>query len=212
MFCKASDVSCEISGMEIVMKNISKYIDDSLEISIWREEIDEDLISAIPLKYSKDLLLISYLYDFNFDGYKVLCVKDITEIQRNQINEFHDYIIQRQRLKNTANRFEDIKIDGWHDVFQSLSANDVMLDISLERVINKSDFFVGKVDEIYDDAIMFREVNPLGIYKKRRKRIFYEDITMVSFGNHYSEMLDRYGKEYNERSAGSDANKQKENG
>lgn len=178
------------------MENIKQYIDGSLEIGIWREKIDDDLISAIPLKRSNDLLLILYLYDFMLDGYKVLSMKDITEIQREESDKFQDYIIQRQGIIKNVDRLEKVNIDSWNDVFRFLHEKDKMLDISLERIENKRNFFVGKVDEIYDNFMMFREVTTLGIFKERRKKIYYEDITMISFGNKYSEMLDKYADEY----------------
>lgn len=178
------------------MENIKQYIDGSLEIGIWREKIDDDLISAIPLKRSNDLLLILYLYDFMLDGYKVLSMKDITEIQREESDKFQDYIIQRQGIIKNVDRLEKANIDSWNNIFRFLHEKDKMLDISLEGIENKRNFFVGKVDEICDNYMMFREVTTLGIFKERRKKIYYEDITMISFGNKYSEMLDKYADEY----------------
>lgn len=178
------------------MENIEQYIDHQSEITIKREAVDDEPISAIPVKVSSRLLLIYYIYDFTFDGCKVLSVEDISEIQREEIDRFHSYIIQREGIVQGADVYGDMDIDTWQGVFRYLHEYGKMLDISLERIVDKQNFFVGKVDAIFDDHILLREVTALGVFKNGRKKIYYNDITMVSFANKYSEMLDKYGREY----------------
>lgn len=57
------------------------------QVTIEREEVDDEPITAIPIMISDQLLLIHYLYDFFMDGYKVLCISDITKIRREEIEE-----------------------------------------------------------------------------------------------------------------------------
>ena len=176
------------------MENI-KYIH---KVSILREDIvvEEDSMEAVPLKLSGNLMLVLYLYDFISDGYKILCLEDITECKKKELDKFHNYILQQQGVINNIDRIENLNIDSWKNVFCYMHDNEVMLDISLEKTESGRNFFVGKVEEVNDDNIMFREFTTLGIKKNKRKRLFYNDITLVSFGNKYSEMLDKYGTEY----------------
>lgn len=136
-------------------------------------------------------MLIAYLYDFMFDGYKVLRLKDITNLRRDEVDEFHYYIIQQQGMLNDLNRLEGAKIDSWSAVFGYLRNRGQMIDISLEKVEDQRNFFVGKVEEVQGAYLLFREVTVLGVPKRRRKKIYYKDITMISFGNRYAEMLDQ---------------------
>lgn len=184
------------------MEKIKEYIKDFSQIYIYRDDIDDDGIAGIPLKINNDFLLILYLYDFVFDGYKVLTLDDITEWRGNQIEEFHDYILAQEGTVKNADRLENLNIDSWKNIFGFLQNHQKMIDISLEREEEKRNFFVGKVDEVFEDSIMLREISVTGEYKNRRKRIYYKDITLISFGNRYSEMLDKYGDEYNQRKMG----------
>ena len=178
------------------MKNIKRYIDDALQVSISSKVMDDDEISAIPLKISDDLLCIMYIFDFVCDGYKVLRIKDITELKRDEVDEFHDYIINKQGIIRDVDRLDNLNVDSWNTVFDYLCDNEIMLDISLEAKEIGKNFFVGKVEKVNDNNIMLREVDAFGEYKKKSKRIYYDDITMISFGNRYSEMLDKYGEKY----------------
>ena len=64
-------------GYENIIKSC---IASKKQVTIEREDVDDEPITAIPIMISQELLLIHYLYDFYIDGYKVLCIPDITTI------------------------------------------------------------------------------------------------------------------------------------
>ena len=69
-----------------------------LSRSIKREEIDDESLSTISIAVSNQLLIVQYLYDFNFDGFKVLSMNDISKIGRGKVEEFHDKILISEGL------------------------------------------------------------------------------------------------------------------
>lgn len=149
-------------------------------------------MAAIPVKISKKLLLVHYLFDFYVDGFKVMCLSDITNIRRNEIEIFHDEIIWQEGLLETW-YVPEVSMDGWKEFFASIMKMDKMMDISLERKEKGRSFFVGKVIKVKKKYIQFLEIDVYGDYKDKTTRICYKDITLVSFGNRYSEMYDKYG-------------------
>lgn len=110
---------------------IESCIGSNKQVSIEREEVDDEPITAIPIMISQQLLLIHYLYDFYLDGYKVLCISDITKIKRGYqfMERFFQYNDERKKL----------------------------IDISLEKVEDETTFFVGKIKSARKDFLELRK-------------------------------------------------------
>lgn len=170
---------------------IKSCIAQKKQMTIEREEIDDEPITAIPVMISQQLLLIHYLYDFYLDGYKVLCLADITEIERGEIEKFHDKIIDKERMLDSLCN-PNVSISSWESFFDTIIKENKLIDISLEKVQNRASFFVGKVKAAEKNYLELLEIDGLGIYKKEATKILYSDITLVSFGNRYSEFLNKY--------------------
>ncbi len=170
---------------------IKSCIASKKQVTIEREEVDDEPITAIPIMISQQLLLIHYLYDFYMDGYKVLCISDISKIERGEMEEFHDEIISKEGILNLLCT-PKVSISSWNDFFNSMMNENRLIDISLEKVQNGKTFFVGKVRTAKKNFLEFQEMDGLGNYKQEITKLFYKDITLVSFGNRYSELLDKY--------------------
>lgn len=158
-------------------------------ITVERESLDDYDMELIPQKIGGNLLLASYVYDFEIDGFKVITIKDITKIKRGEAERFHDFILEKEGLKTKAKM--NLPIDSWYDFFLSIPQNEV-IDISLEKEMYKENFFVGKIQEITENHLDFLTIDMKG---KRSDcvQISYEDITLVSFQNRYSKLLQKYG-------------------
>ena len=177
--------------MEKAKEILDACVKERRQVCIERDDIDDEPITAIPLKVSNQLVLIQYLYDFAVDGYKVLCMEDITAIQRGKVEEFHDRIFQEEGMLDAVS-VPGASIDSWMCFFANMFEEKRMLDISLERLRSEAAFFVGKVKMVEGDSLELLEIDALGNYGSEPTKIYYKDITMVSFGNRYSEFLNKY--------------------
>ncbi len=180
--------------MEHVKQILETCVKERRQADIERDDVDDQPITAIPLKVGNQLVLIQYLYDFAMDGYKVLCLEDITAIQWGAVEEFHDRIFREEGMLDAV-CVPSVSIDSWMSFFASMFEEERMLDISLERLRSEEMFFVGKVKLVEGDSLELLEIDPLGNYKSEPVKIYYKDITMVSFGNRYSDFLDKYSNE-----------------
>lgn len=179
-----------MKGYENIIKSC---IASKGQVTIEREEIDDEPITAIPIMRSQQLLLIHYLYDFYIDGYKVLCISDVTKIERGEIEEFHDEILLKEGMLNLLHT-PKVSISSWKDFFNSMMEENRLIDISLEKVEYGKTFFVGKVRAAKENFLELQEMDGLSNYKSEIAKLFYKDITLVSFGNRYSEFLDKYSQ------------------
>lgn len=170
---------------------IKSCIGSNKQVSIEREEVDDEPITAIPIMVSQQLLLIHYLYDFYLDGFKVLCISDITNVKRGELEEFHDEIIYKEGILSLLYT-PKVSISSWNDFFRTMMKENKLIDISLEKVQDGTTFFVGKIKSTQKAFLELQEVDALGYYKHETTKLYYKDITLVSFGNKYSELLDKY--------------------
>lgn len=172
-------------------KILKSCIDYKKQVTIERDEVDDEEITAIPIMMSRQLLLVHYLYDFYMDGYKVLRISDITKIERGEVEEFHDKIIDREGMLNVSCP-PKVSILSWKDFFCAMIKENRMIDISLEKLQSGKTFFVGKIKAVKEDFLELQEIDVLGNYKHKVVKVLYKDITLVSFGNRYSVLLDKY--------------------
>ena len=185
-FSLAKDSSLYWRGRGVVFMGYENIIKSCIaskkQVTIEREDVDDEPITAIPIMISQELLLIHYLYDFYIDGYKVLCLLDITKIARGEIEEFHDEIIHKEGILNLLCA-PKVSICSWKDFFDSMLKENRLIDISLEKVQSGKTFFVGKVRATNENFLELQEMDGLANYKCDMTKLFYKDITLVSFGN-----------------------------
>jgi len=167
----------------IISKNI---------IHIEREDIDYHVLEAIPIDINSKFLLFQYIYDFYFDGFKLICLDDITSIERGEIEKFHDKVVKEEEKTINAEEVSNINIKDWKSFFQSIFEIGKMIDISLEWKEKGRAFFVGKVVSVSESSLELLEVYPEGTWYKETTSISYEDITMVSFNSNFCNMLGKY--------------------
>ena len=159
---------------------------------IERENIDYHVLEAIPVDMNNKFLLIQYIYDFYYDGFKLICLDDITSIKRGEIEKFHDKIVEEEEKTINIKDLVNVDIKEWKPFFQSIFETGKMIDIYLERKEEGRTFFVGKVVSVSESHLELLEIYPAGDWYKDTTSISYKDITMVSFNNNFCNMLEKY--------------------
>lgn len=66
----------------------------------------------------------------------------------------------------------------------------MMLDC--EELEDDTVLYVGRVMGADDESVLFRYVDPPGVWDEEAERIPYQSITSVRFGDRYSTVLARY--------------------
>ena len=166
-------------------KNIGNYT------HIEREPIDEYSIDCLPLAVGKQLVLIQYIYDFTFDGYKVLSLQDISNIKRSKVEKFFEKLIKDEGIYKQMTMPDLTCFDDWKGLIDELSKQNKNITIECENLEDRK-FYLGKVVEIRDKCIKFLTFDALCVWKKRANIINYKDITTITFDNMYSTILSRY--------------------
>jgi hypothetical protein len=172
-----------------------EHIDYSSYIQINRDKIDDDSLSCIPLSIGKTLLFIKFYNDFSFDGYKILRIKDLTDVRYNATDQFFEEILIKEGLIVDEHQFVVNKLDHWKDTFLELKTIDKNIIIELEDYNGHGlSFFIGKIIEIDNDSIYFHNFNSIGEWDENPVKILYKDISLVSFDDRYSRIISKYVK------------------
>jgi len=152
-------------------------------------------IRGIIVKVSQKYVLIKGVYDFRFDGFHVLRKVDIESIEWGDFQiKTREILFKEGRLlelENDTTLIDDLDIESWKAIFNGLKEKD--LHVIVENENNKNSFFlIGKIDEAKKKEMSIWYYDPLGVVDEKPTVVKYEEITFVSFGDHYSTTLRKY--------------------
>lgn len=171
------------------MEQLETIIQNNDICRIERKNIEEYKKSGKPIIFNNNFLLIYYEYDFDFDGFEILKLSDITDIKYENIDVFIGNILRNENIMPTSYNLEDLNMDSFKNIFQYFFNANENIIIECEKI---SEFNIGKILKIYDDHIMFLNFDGEGTWYKDPLAIYYEDITLISFRNRYVKYMSKY--------------------
>lgn len=156
---------------------------------ITREDLDVITLEGMPIKYNDSFLLFAYNYDFEFDGYKIIMIKDITYIKYDEVDLFINNILKKENIRPSIKDILCLNIDSFIDIFKNFYKNKENIIIECEKY---SEFYIGKITEIFEDHILFLNFDGEGTWDKESSEIYYNDITSISFRSRYIKYMSKY--------------------
>lgn len=156
---------------------------------IERNRIDELKKSCKPILFNDKFVLICYEYDFEFDGFEIIRLDDITNINYDNIDIFINDIFIKEKIELSIEDVFDININSYMDIMKFFSMNNENIIIECEK---NEEFYIGKVVEVYEEYICFLNFNGEGIWDEAPSKVFYRDITLISFRNRYIRYMSKY--------------------
>lgn len=156
---------------------------------IERNGIDEFKKSCKPISFNDEFLLICYEYDFEFDGFEIIRLDDITNIIYDDVDIFINDILIKENIKPIIDSCLNININSYFDIMKFFFQNNENLIIECER---QGEFYIGKIIEISQKCISFLNFDGEGVWEEEPSYIFYNDITLISFRNRYVRYMSKY--------------------
>lgn len=156
---------------------------------IQRENIDENPLYGFPLKITKELLLIEYIYDFQSDGFMFIKTDDITEVHYGESERFVETILYNENLRNPF-KFDELKsISNMKDIFEYISS--ISCNVIVEDE-NQSKFLIGKIINCYDTSVEILCFDGTGKWDDVGVIIAYNEITSLTLDNRYINIMSKY--------------------
>jgi len=160
-------------------------------INIERDVFDGNNIQGFLLAKSEELILVSYVYDFNLDGVMILRNQDISELKTGKTDAF-----QTQSLKNEG-VFENIKfnveynINCWKVFFDNATKIHKYFILE-EEALEDPRFSIGKIIELNKDHLVMSTFTGIGRWEEDTITIKYSDLTSCQINNNYLNVYERY--------------------
>lgn len=173
---------------------IKHCINCRLVCSFERNKIDDLTLYGIPLMMSNNLLVINELYDFEFDGIKVIKIDDITAVYHGESESFLDEVLKNEQILLPNYYNVSLNINNLKDLM--IQFLDKFLILECENNDNQT-FFIGKITEIRELSLKFLNFNGLAIWDEVPIIIKYSSITCVTIKSRYLNIMSKYVKKDN---------------
>lgn len=173
------------------IKEKKKVIDDGIiskSICNIYFKYDKNYFNLIPLLAGEELFLNANEDDFIINGYTVRRFCDIKKVKCK--DDKCKEILMMEEIKINIPK---ISITSWETLFidlQTLSRNIIIQHESLNG--HKYQFFIGKIEEVFQDYVIFKHFDADGIWEENSHKIIYDEITSVSFDTRYINVFSKY--------------------
>ncbi len=151
-------------------------------VKIKRERMNVPSINGVVIKASEKLLLVHCLVDFHWDGYCIVRLKDISEIQHDKYGVFLKGILIKEEIFYIKKKHPSIDVSDWFSVFNSLVS--YKRNIVVEGECD-DEFLIGKIEQVNKSSVDIRGFNALAEWDPKPTIAPYSEITNVSFDNEY---------------------------
>lgn len=177
--------------------SIKQFKKDRTLVSISRGSVDPNKIQGVILGYSKELVLLSYIYDFNLDGLIVLRRKEITDISSRKTDIFQKQLLINEGIFEKIDFDTEYELGSWLDFIKDASKRHKYFIFELENQ-DEPDFFIGKIKRINKKSILLKYFTGIARWEDEPCSVKLEKLTSCQISNNYLNVYERY---FNEQKA-----------
>ena len=174
--------------------SIKQIVKDKALVSISRDLIDPNKIQGVILGFSKELMLICYIYDFNLDGLMILRRNDITDIVSSKTCKFQKSLLEKDGLFGKIDFKSKYKLGSWLDFIKDASKRHKYFIFEHEDQDNP-EFIIGKIKRIYKKSIQVNYFTGTARWEDEPSSVKLEKLTSCQIGNNYLNVYERYFNE-----------------
>jgi hypothetical protein len=155
-------------------------------VAIQRKKLGVPPLYCVPLALSDALLLAALYTDFQFDGYQVVRLRDISSIQDDQRAVFHAHIMAGEQVLPSPPH--QLPLTDFAALLAELAARGEPVAVEDDGKV----FLLGAIEKAGKNKLRVRYIAADGRVDARSTRIPYEDIAAVRFGGRYLRLVARY--------------------
>ncbi len=174
------------------IQKIEKCIDAKSLCAIEREYVDTLCIYGYPVKMSDELCMLTFVYDFTVDGYKIIRKSDVTEVYFGEEEKFLQKVTESEN-DGFAPKALDVKIDSMRALFEDLKKSGSLVTVECED-FEGNILLIGKVDSVDGDVLTLRTFDGVGKWDKETSSVDIDDVSCVSLDNLYMKIIEKYLK------------------
>lgn len=155
-----------------------------------RDYIDVNTMYGFLVELSGELAVLSFVYDFILDGYKIIRTCDVTDVMYTESERFFEEIVLKENgeAKPQPTGFA---IETMYMLCKDLMRRGVYVTVECEG-FEENVLYIGKIEKVTEKELSLRIFDAMGIWEKEPVCVPLEDVTCISVGNHYVNVLSKY--------------------
>lgn len=161
------------------------------EVVIKRDKIDSAALYGIPLILDHNMVLIQYVYDYEFDGYMILRIKDITSVRSGELERFSEYILKQEGLYDQIKMPMLTTLHNWKTILEEIKIqyNNILVE---SEDIEDGEIYIGKIQGLNNYSLEILCFDAMGRWNKEAVTIPYKKITAVRLEDRYTTVISKY--------------------
>lgn len=146
---------------------------------------------------SEKLVYVHLFHDFFPDGYHILRVEDIEELERSESEQNWDRMLAGESLLDGLRSPPEIELTSMPDAIRSIAERYPQMIIECEAAdedTEGTDFYLGTLIRATEEVIEFEHYDALGVWAEQPATIWANEITRVQFDTPYANTFAKYAQ------------------
>lgn len=154
---------------------------------------DFDDIEGYIVAAARKLILVQVVEKGHIEGYAAIRRRDIIKVRHGAHERFHHHMYLSAGIAEQVTRPKKVVLGSWHSFFTWLIEHYHFATVEGED--EAIDGFVqGKIRRVKERLVTMRHVEDSGQYEDAVVDVPYDEITKVSFGGSYLQLLETYAQ------------------
>ncbi len=176
---------------EAVVEAVQAAIDAGHKAQFVRASFLQDAWNGFPLVLGDELVLLRTLHDFEFDGFSVLRLADVTDVRSGDVERFFERVIKAEGLDRDLAPPRPILLRSMRTALESVRAHYRFAIIECEGA-DDDEFYLGEIARVDDEALHLHYIHVDGSRDREATRVALDEITLVRFDENYLRLYGKY--------------------
>ena len=173
------------TGVRVILR---EALEARIPMRFSREKVQPGWIHGYVVGLSRDFCLIAEVGDaMRFDGYVVLTIADLSQIEEDPSREFVEKALAMRN--EPLNIPKDFPLDSWAAIAEAAMRFAPLLSVNVLEDEDGEVSYIGQLVGIEADALLMREVDPNAHWHADAGDSGFDEICSIGFGTGYLEAL-----------------------
>ncbi|WP_165750570.1 hypothetical protein [Cellulophaga sp. Z1A5H] len=177
---------------ERILEKIEKHYAEKLYVRLTRKKGEfEGISTGFILNKSKDFILFQESDEFKILGYQIIPIDTIKHVRYNKNDKTYERILNEEGLLEDVKPKYQINLTDWISICNDVKKTEFPIISECEHP--KLNYFcIGRLEKVNKKSISIRYFNAQGILDKKNTNHKFENITKLSFNDHYANVFSKY--------------------
>lgn len=160
-------------------------------VAIARDAIDNRRIDGYVLAFSRQLVVLQYVYDFTLDGLMVLRTRDITNVRCSDAEVFHKSLLTAEGVEDRVPFDAKFEVRNWMSLLPQLAQEYGLMILECEAR-SKPTFLIGRLMLATKTEAQILDFSVIGRWDDEPTTVPFADLTCCQVANNYLNAYTRH--------------------